>query len=182
MEKLMLIQSELKAPKSQFNAFGKYKYRNLEDILEALKPLLAKHDCTFTLTDEVKEVCGQMFVESTGTFIDNNFERLPIVVKGVAGIDIHRKGMDVAQCFGASSSYSRKYCCNGLFLIDDTKDSDDTNDHKPKEPIKESLTTERFEKALKLIEDKKYTVEEMDKYALTQTQVKQLDKLRTPKK
>lgn len=172
-----MIQSELKAPKSQFNAFGKYKYRNLEDILEALKPLLKKHNCTFNLTDEVKEVCGVIYITSTGTFTDIELKE-SVSVQGVAGVDIHRKGMDVAQCFGASSSYSRKYCCNGLFLIDDTKDSDSTNDHKPKEVVKEALTTERFNKACKLIEEGKYSSEEMiKKYALSQAQLKQLNNL-----
>ena len=177
MEKLKKIQSELKAPKSQFNAFGKYKYRNLEDILEALKPLLKKHDCYFNLTDEVKEVCGVIYIVSTGTLTDVESKE-SVSVQGVAGVDIHRKGMDVAQCFGASSSYSRKYCCNGLFLIDDTKDSDSTNDHMPKEAVKESLTTERFSKACKLIEEGKYSSEEMiKKYALSQAQLKQLNNL-----
>jgi hypothetical protein len=177
MEKLMIIQSELKAPKSQYNAFGKYKYRNLEDILEALKPLLLKHNCTFTLTDCVKEVCGIVYVEAVGTFHDCNANK-SVMITGVAGVDIHRKGMDVAQCFGASSSYARKYCCNGMFLIDDTKDADATNDHKPKDAVKESLTMERFNKACKLIEEGKYSSEEMKlKYALSQAQLKQLDNL-----
>lgn len=178
MEKLKLIQSELKAPKSQFNSFGNYKYRNLEDILESLKPLLLKHNCTFTLTDNVKEVCGIVYVEAIGTFIDLDNDK-SVSIQGVAGVDIHRKGMDVAQCFGASSSYARKYCCNGLFLIDDTKDSDATNDHKPKEKVKEGLTMERFKKAIGLIEEKKYSVKELEeKYSLSQAQQKQLNKFK----
>lgn len=177
MDKLKKIQSELKAPKSQFNAFGKYKYRNLEDILEALKPLLKKYDCTFTLTDKVQEVCGIVYIESTACFKDNETKEIWNVT-GVAGVDIHRKGMDVAQCFGASSSYARKYCCNGLFLIDDTKDADATNDHKPKEAVKEALPMDRFSKGCKLIEDGKYSAEEMkEKYALSQAQLKQLNNL-----
>lgn len=177
MEKLKKIQSELKAPKSQFNAFGKYKYRNLEDILEALKPLLKKHNCTFNLTDEVKEVCGVIYITSTGTFTDIE-SGVSVSVQGVAGVDIHRKGMDVAQCFGASSSYARKYCCNGIFLIDDTKDADATNNHATKEAVKEALTMERFNKACKLIEEGKYSAKEMKvKYALSQAQLKQLNNL-----
>ena len=126
MKELIAIQSELKAPKNQFNAFGKYKYRSVEDILEALKPLLLKYECTLTIEDEVKEVGGIVFIESTAS-IQKDMEGRAVTAQ--AGIDINRKGMDVAQSFGSSSSYARKYALNGLFLIDDTKDPDSTNDH-----------------------------------------------------
>ena len=126
MENLIKIQSELKAPKNQFNKFGNYKYRNQEDILESLKPLLLKYGCTLTIKDKLKTVNSVMFVESTCTFTDGENS---IKVKAQAGIDATQKGMSLAQCFGSSSSYSRKYALNGLFLIDDTKDSDATNDH-----------------------------------------------------
>jgi hypothetical protein len=126
MKELIAIQSELKAPKNQFNAFGKYKYRSVEDILEALKPLLLKYECTLTIEDEVKEVGGIVFIEATAA-IQKDMEGRAVTAQ--AGIDINRKGMDVAQSFGSSSSYARKYALNGLFLIDDTKDPDSTNDH-----------------------------------------------------
>jgi hypothetical protein len=126
MKELIAIQSELKAPKNQFNAFGKYKYRSVEDILEALKPLLLKYECTLTIEDEVKEVGGIVFIEAT-VAIQKDMEGRAVTAQ--AGIDINRKGMDVAQSFGSSSSYARKYALNGLFLIDDTKDPDSTNDH-----------------------------------------------------
>jgi hypothetical protein len=126
MKELIAIQSELKAPKNQFNAFGKYKYRSVEDILEALKPLLLKYECTLTIEDEVKEVGGIVFIEATAS-IQKDMEGRAVTAQ--AGIDINRKGMDVAQSFGSSSSYARKYALNGLFLIDDTKDPDSTNDH-----------------------------------------------------
>ena len=129
MKELISIQSELKAPKNQFNAFGKYKYRSVEDILEALKPLLLKYECTLTIEDEVKEVGGIVFIESTAA-IQKDMEGRAVTAQ--AGIDINRKGMDVAQSFGSSSSYARKYALNGLFLIDDTKDPDSTNDHGAK--------------------------------------------------
>jgi hypothetical protein len=130
MKELILIQNELKAPKSQFNAFGKYKYRNCEDILESLKPLLLKYECTLTMEDEVKEVGGIVFIETTVSIqIDKEGRTEGRAVTAQAGIDINRKGMDVAQSFGSSSSYARKYALNGLFLIDDTKDPDSTNDH-----------------------------------------------------
>ena len=134
MKEPIAIQSELKAPKNQFNAFGKYKYRSVEDILEALKPLLLKYECTLTIEDEVKEVGGIVFIESTAA-IQKDMEGRAVTAQ--AGIDINRKGMDVAQSFGSSSSYARKYALNGLFLIDDTKDPDSTNDHGGK---KEELT------------------------------------------
>jgi len=126
MKELIAIQSELKAPKNQFNAFGKYKYRSVEDILEALKPLLLKYECTLTIEDEVKEVGGIVFIEATAS-IQKDMEGRAVTAQ--AGIDINRKLMDLAQSFGSSSSYARKYALNGLFLIDDTKDPDSTNDH-----------------------------------------------------
>lgn len=120
---LQEIQKQLKAPKNQFNSFGKYHYRSCEDILEAVKPMLG--DSILTLTDTVKECGGMVFIEATARFQngDNVTE-----VTACAGVE-SRKGMDLAQSFGASSSYSRKYALNGLFLIDDTKDADATNTH-----------------------------------------------------
>ena len=126
MEKLRKIQAELKAPKNQRNNFGKYNYRSCEDILEAVKPLLDKHKCTLTISDEVREVCGVLFVEAI-VFISDGTDS--VHTKAQAGIDPNRKGMDISQSFGSSSSYARKYALNGLFLIDDTKDADASNTH-----------------------------------------------------
>ena len=123
-QKLSKIQQMLKAPKSQFNSFGKYNYRSCEDILEAVKPYLG--ECSLTLRDEIKEVGNIIYVESTAVFGDDK-EELRITAQ--AGIDPNRKGMDIAQSFGSSSSYARKYALAGLFLLDDTKDVDGTNDH-----------------------------------------------------
>jgi len=144
MESLKHIQSELKAPKSQFNAFGKYHYRNCEDIFEALKPLLKTYNCTLTISDEVKEVGGLVFIQSEARIIDNETKE-EVFVTAQAGIDINRKGMDVSQCYGSSSSYARKYALNGLFLIDDTKDADATNTHEsaPKAVNKNIATPEQ---------------------------------------
>jgi hypothetical protein len=125
--RVVSIQSELKAPKSQYNSFGKYKYRNQEDILEALKPLLSKYGLSLTITDEIKEVGGLVFVEARSILHapDGSVE-----AKAQAGIDPNRKGMDIAQSFGSSSSYARKYSLHGLFLIDDgSTDADSTNTH-----------------------------------------------------
>ena len=125
-KKLIKVQSELKAPKNQRNNFGKYNYRSAEDILEAVKPLLASNGLTMQISDSVSEVAGIPYIESMVVVSDGEHDR---VVTAQAGIDPTRKGMDIAQCFGASSSYSRKYALNGMFLIDDTKDPDATNQH-----------------------------------------------------
>jgi len=139
MKKLQEIQKELKAPKNQRNNFGKYNYRSCEDILEAVKPLLIKHECTLTISDEIKEVGNLVFVESTATIKDKSLNTE--IVKAQAGINPDRKGMDISQSFGSSSSYARKYALNGLFLIDDTKDADT---QKPPEKL-QKLTQEGLE-------------------------------------
>ena len=126
-ERLLKVQTELKAPKNQYNSFGKYKYRNQEDILEAVKPLLAKYNLNLIVTDQVMEVAGLAFVNATAKVFGDSSEPI-IEVSAQAGIT-DRKGMDLAQSFGSSSSYARKYALNGLFLIDDTKDADSTNTH-----------------------------------------------------
>jgi hypothetical protein len=126
-DKVLKVQSELKAPKNQRNNFGKYNYRSCEDILEAVKPLLNTNGLTLMITDEIKEVSGLVYVEARAILFDTEGR---IEATAQAGIDPNRKGMDIAQSFGSSSSYARKYALNGLFLIDDTKDADATNDHK----------------------------------------------------
>ena len=127
MNKLRKIQTELKAPKNQRNNFGKYNYRSCEDILEAVKPLLDKYECTLTVSDEIKQLGDIIFVESIAIISDGENQ---VHTKAQAGIDPNRKGMDIAQSFGSSSSYSRKYALNGLFLIDDSAlDPDATNTH-----------------------------------------------------
>lgn len=131
MKKLIEIQNELKAPKSQYNAFGKYKYRKCEDILEAVKPLLKKHDCELILSDSVNEVGGLIFIEATAIFKHKDEQ---LVVTAQAGVS-ERKGMDIAQSFGASSSYARKYALNGLFLIDDNQDADNESPKDESKPV-----------------------------------------------
>lgn len=123
---LLQVQAELKAPKNQRNKFGNYNYRSAEDILEAVKPLLSKHGLSMHITDEVMEVGGITFINST-VIVSNGEEK--VYASAQAGIDVNRKGMDIAQSFGSSSSYARKYAMNGMFLIDDTKDADATNTH-----------------------------------------------------
>jgi hypothetical protein len=128
--KLVKIQAELKAPKNQLNAFGKYKYRSAEDIIEAVKPILFKNNCALLISDEIVQVADRVYVKATAMLIDENNEELPIQVYGWAREEEVKKGMDAAQITGSASSYARKYALNGLFAIDDTKDADSTNEHK----------------------------------------------------
>lgn len=126
MKELIAIQSELKAPKSQFNKFGGYKYRKAEDILEAVKPLLNKQKCTLTITDDIVMVGNRIYVKATATIKNEKGECE--ATTGWAREEESKKGMDGSQITGASSSYARKYALNGLFAIDDNADSDTTND------------------------------------------------------
>lgn len=128
--KLVKIQAELKAPKNQVNSFGKYKYRSAEDIIEAVKPILFKHQTALLISDEIVQVADRVYVKATAMLIDETNEELPIKVYGWAREEEVKKGMDAAQITGSASSYARKYALNGLFAIDDTKDADSTNEHK----------------------------------------------------
>ena len=172
---LIKVQSELKAPKGQRNKFGNYNYRSAEDILEAVKPLLANHGLSMTISDMIHEVCGIPFVESMVNVFDGE-ESFSVTAQ--AGIDPNRKGMDIAQCFGASSSYARKYALNGMFLIDDTKDADATNTHgKDSAPVaKPKLTNDIMLKMEKAIADGKGEMvkEALNKYQVTAAQRKEL--------
>ena len=125
-EKLAKIQSTLKAPKSQYNAYAKFYYRSCEDILEALKPLLAEAKATLTIGDELELIGNRYYVKATVRFIDLETDA-QIMNTAYAREDDTKKGMDGSQVTGASSTYARKYALNGLFCIDDTKDSDTTN-------------------------------------------------------
>lgn len=125
MKELITIQSELKAPKTQVNNFGGYKYRKAEDILEAVKPLLAKQKCTLTITDDIVMVGNRIYVKATATIKNEKGE--VETSTGWAREEETKKGMDASQITGASSSYARKYALNGLLAIDDNADSDTTN-------------------------------------------------------
>ena len=147
MKELIAIQSELKAPKNQWNDFGKYNYRSAEDILEAVKPLLKKHECHLTISDEMVVLGDRYYVKATATLAK---EGESISTTAYAREEESKKGMDSSQITGSTSSYARKYALNGLFCIDDTKDSDFTNTHgkevkpapsavSPKETVKKEL-------------------------------------------
>ena len=154
-QKLLNIQTQLKAPKSQYNSYGKYYYRNCEDILEAVKPLLKKENCTLFLTDEVETIENRFYIKVTVHFVDID-DGTTINVTAFAREEESKKGMDGSQVTGASSSYARKYALNGLFCIDDTKDSDTTNkeEDKPDEAKKEECEEKkRLANAIKSIDE-----------------------------
>lgn len=123
LKKLLLIQQNLKAPKGQYNDFGKYKYRSCEDILESARPLANKNGCVIILNDEIKEFNGRYYVEATATLFDVESGE-EVSSKALAREDDKRKNFDVSQLTGACSSYARKYALAGLFSLDDTKDAD----------------------------------------------------------
>lgn len=125
MKELNTIQSLLKAPKDQYNKFGNYKYRNCEDILEAVKPLLFSQSCTLTISDEIVMIGTRYYVRATATIKNANGETE--MTTAYAREDESKEGMDASQITGSTSSYARKYALNGLFCIDDTKDSDSLN-------------------------------------------------------
>jgi hypothetical protein len=141
-QKLQGIQSSLKAPKGQTNKFGGYKYRSCEDILTALKPLLAEWGCCLIISDEIVEKGNRLFVEATATLYDNDSSDT-LAAKGDAEHAETKKGMDQAQITGSASSYARKYALNGLFAIDDTKDPDATNKHGNDQP-RSTVTSSGF--------------------------------------
>jgi hypothetical protein len=160
METLIKIQAELKCPKGSFNAFGKYKYRSAEQILESLKPLLQKHEATLLLSDEIVEVGGKLFLKATASF---QKDKHVASVYGFAQLGEH-KGMSSEQCTGTASSYARKYALNGLFLIDETESDPDSknNQEQPKE-VKKEISMDRFEKALQMVADGKLSKDELTK-------------------
>ena len=165
---LIAIQSELKAPKNQFNGFGKYKYRSAEDILEAVKPLLKKYNCYLTITETTSEIAGYLVLNSKVSISDGETN---MSVEAQAGINPERKGMDIAQSFGSSSSYAKKYALGNLFLLDDTKDADS---NKVNEPIakKEKLSDAQLSAMIVAIGEGKVSIvqERMNNYKLTKKQ------------
>jgi len=152
MKKLLQIQKELKVQKSQFNNFGKYKYRSCEDIVEAVKPIAHKLDCVLVLSDEIVNLGDRFYIKATASLLDvGNTDK--ISVSAFARESLTKKGMDDSQITGTASSYARKYALNGLFAIDDTKDSD-TNESKnnEKRAVKPILATPlQLETMFKLI-------------------------------
>lgn len=167
MEELKKIQSELKAPKGQYNSFGKYNYRSCEDILEAVKPLLSKHNAQLTISDDIVLVGDRVYVKATAKL---KTEKEEVEVSAFAREAETKKGMDESQVTGTASSYARKYALNGLFLIDDTKDADtDENNRARNEAAKQERTqAEKFTKAqmdeMRKWNDGTFTADELAKF------------------
>lgn len=137
IEKIVSIQSELKAPKGQYNSFGKYNYRSCEDILEGVKPLLAKHGLVLTIQDSIDLIGDRFYVKATATITDGKEQ---LSTSAYARESLDKKGMDASQVTGATSSYARKYALNGLLAIDDTKDADTMdNNKKPAQQTQETV-------------------------------------------
>jgi len=166
METLIKIQSELKVPKGNFNSFGKYKYRSAEDILEAVKPILSKHNACLSLTDDIVSVGSKLFLKANALLICKEGQHS---VSGFAELSEH-KGMSAEQCTGTASSYARKYALNGLFLIDETES--DADSQKPKSEDKPALTTDQFKKAIEGITSgkKDAVLAHLKNFTLTESQ------------
>jgi|TARA_A100001391_G_scaffold146937_1_gene104390 hypothetical protein len=155
-QKLAQIQTELKAKKSRFNSFGKYYFRSAEDILESIKPFLLKYNVTVTVNEKlIADTNGVPVLKSTATIHDE--KGMTLSTSAIVGVDLMQKGMQTPQQFGSASSYGKKYALGNLFLIDDTQDSDATNNHKSdfdmdaaKKYIKSGGTLDAIKKKYKL--------------------------------
>ena len=180
-QKLAVIQTKLKAKKSSYNSFGKYYFRKAEDILEAIKPFLMEHNVTVTINEEIIVTDPVPTIKSTATITDGKDK---VQATAVVGVDLNQKGMQTAQQFGAASSYGKKYALGNLFLIDDTQDSDATNDHgkksnvvnKIKQAAKPSITAEQLQKAREYVAAGGKIEAIESKYKLTNEQRKDITK------
>lgn len=174
-QKLIKVQSELKAPKGQKNTFGNYNYRSAEDILEAVKPLLSEQGLLMTITDIIDQIGERYYIQAKVILTDGEDT---VEVTGYARESLNKKGMDDSQITGTASSYARKYAMNGLFLIDDTKDSDSNENRTEREnrAKKADVEAERekqakiaklnaqYERALKAANDKEAPMELLTKW------------------
>ncbi len=169
-EKLATIQTKFKSKKSRFNSFGKYNFRSAEDILEATKPFLLELGVTVTINEEIISVDPLPMMQSTASVSDGDNA---IHATAIVGVDLNQKGMNVPQQFGSASSYAKKYALGNLFLIDDTADSDATNDHgkkkfTPKKPTLTSTKDPAYEKAVQYVAAGGKVSAIKAKYALSQ--------------
>lgn len=199
-EKLLAIQQELKAPKGQYNSFGKYSYRSCEDILEAVKPICAKYNIVLTVSDELVYMGDRYYIKATARLIDTEFPvgydvstQIPNVSKAVlekhnsientayAREEETKKGMDGSQITGTASSYARKYALNGLFCIDDTKDADTDEykkqEQKPETKILQATINQIVEDASKYAEMRKGNADELLTYYINKYKVVELSDL-----
>ena len=145
--KLLAIQTELKAPKGQYNKFGKYNYRSAEDIIEAVKPICKKYDTVLLLGDEIELIGDRYYVKATAILTDLE-SGASVQTQAYAREEQSRSGMSADQLTGACSSYARKYCLNGLLMIDDSKDSDTDENHEIVSEAKKNETKQKAEQAM----------------------------------
>ena len=179
-QKLAIVQTKLKTKKTSYNAFGKYYFRKAEDILEAIKPFLLEQGVSVTISEEVILIDPVPTIQTTATISDGENA---ITATAVVGVDLNQKGMQTAQQFGAASSYGKKYALGNLFLIDDTQDSDATNDHgnksnvvsKIKEAAKPAITKDQMSKAKEFVSAGGSIDAIKTKYKLTAKQEKELN-------
>ena len=182
-QKLAIIQTKLKTKKTSYNAFGKYYFRKAEDILEAVKPFLLEQGVSVTINEELLPYAIGVehpvpTLQTTATISDGENE---ITATAVVGVDLKQKGMQTAQQFGAASSYGKKYALGNLFLIDDTQDSDASNDHgngvisKLKEKAKQTITADQMKKATEYVAAGGSVDAIKSKYKLTAAQEKELN-------
>ena len=178
-QKLATVQTKLKTKKTSYNAFGKYYFRKAEDILEAVKPFLLEQGITVTINEELISESLVPTIKSTATITDG---KDAIHATAIVGVDLNQKGMQTAQQFGAASSYGKKYALGNLFLIDDTQDSDATNDHGRKASVvdnlkkkaKPTITSDQMTQALQYVSVGGSVEAIKTKYKLTEQQEKQL--------
>lgn len=152
--KLLEIQKELKAPKTQFNKFGNYYYRNCEDILEALKPHLDKNKCALVIKDSIEHIGDRYYIKAVVELIDIETGD-KVESSALAREEETKKGMDSSQLTGSTSSYARKYALNGMFCIDDNKDADTQDNTKEDDRPKESDLDKKFQEYWDSLPDEK---------------------------
>jgi len=177
-QKLAIVQTKLKTKKTSYNAFGKYYFRKAEDILEAVKPFLLEQGVSVIISEEIIATDPVPTLQTTATISDGENA---ISATAVVGVDLNQKGMQTAQQFGAASSYGKKYALGNLFLIDDTQDSDATNDHgngvvsRLKEKAKPVMTKDQMKKAVEYVKAGGDITAISKKYKLNANQVKELN-------
>ena len=172
---LAVIQTDLKAKKSSYNSFGKYYFRKAEDILEAAKPFLIKHNVYVKVDEEIISVDPVPMMQSTAT-ISNGKDS--ITATAIVGVDLNQKGMQTSQQFGAASTYGKKYALGNLFLIDDTEDADATNNHSTTATVtKKKITDAQMKKAIQFVSGGGDIKAILAKYTLTPGQLTDLKKL-----
>ena len=177
-QKLAIVQTKLKTKKTSYNAFGKYYFRKAEDILEAVKPFLLEQGVSVIISEEIIATDPVPTLQTTATISDGENA---IHATAIVGIDLNQKGMQTAQQFGAASSYGKKYALGNLFLIDDTQDSDATNDHgngvvsRLKEKAKPVMTKDQMKKAVEYVKAGGDITAISKKYKLNANQVKELN-------